>query len=309
MKNWKFYLNDLKQIEKIILKCYGKHGKSALIQCTDQIDSSSTTMGSYMLTNDGITLLNSLKLPTNPLYKLIYDSVKKFSNLNGDNSKCFFVYFINILTGIVDPEQNSQSEYDSLQTSLLLRSTSITYFMELITNKWNENYPSEKITTLNKAQFIDKLQKLRVLYDMENFNKILSNTSAEFIVKIIEYYINNSEKSVQDTLKTILDDLEYMYVYSDRFTIDKSRLFTNGFLLENRFTISQPNLCNKKSIRAIILVKQPQSDINSGSVEITSNLSDKLFTSIFSSKLSHFPIDFINELKANNIDLIFMSGL
>lgn len=112
MKKLEQDLKDLQKIEKIILTCYGKYAKTALIQVKSD---ENFTSNHFILTNDCMTILNSIQLKHNQVYSLLIKVLKQHSSLNADGTKNLFIYILTSLNCLLQPKSENFKTRENIQ--------------------------------------------------------------------------------------------------------------------------------------------------------------------------------------------------
>ena len=299
--NFTKYLKDLSLIEKVLLTTYGPNGKTALVQSINK----HTSVKSFMSTNDGSCLLNSMEFTDNQILKIISNSIRNHSNTNGDNCKSLFIYCFNLLNSLA-----TYRDIDELkQITSFLRIENLFKVYNQLNSKWNEKNLLVKIET--KAHFLDYLPSMAVLQDLKSLNNILSDISADLIVNLITYYTAESIclKDIKNKLHFLADHFDSLVFYSEKYPITNSKLYTDGFYMNRRFNLKHFDVLNS-SIKAIFLIKSTD-EYNSKSntfVKIDSSLEDNVFKYLTIGNDMSFSTQFITSLKQNNISLILLSG-
>ena len=265
------YLKDLNLIENVMLKTHGKNGKTALIQSVDK----NTSINSFMTTNDGSCLLNSMQFTENQILKLVSNSVKNHSNINGDNCKILFIYLFNIIDCL-----NSYKDLGEKEKIIqIIRTQSITEIYEIITeNITNSSNKDLFIRISNKNEFLDSLSSLCVLYDLNNLNKILSDISYGLTIELIKNFIQdiNDLKMLKETLHFILDNMNSIIIFSDHYLLTKSNVYSDGFYIDKRFILKNYDFKSKqKGVFLIKAVADANSNKSNTFIRIDSNLSEE----------------------------------
>ena len=310
------FLADLKQIEKILLTCHGKRGKSALIQSQLKQNPESEATVSFVLTNDAITILNSMTFYDNQILLLLVNTVRKHSKSVGDNCKTLFVYVLSMLSSLYE-SNNRQDEAEKV-VSFFRRANLVEIYEEFL-GEWNIVEPDLAIKLTKIDHFVDILPKLTVLSDLHSLNKTLSKISSQLVLDLVKNYIaaKSTEhelelEHVPSILNEILDDLEYTLVYSDRYTLDRSRLFANGFLLDYKVLLNHfDKHQTEDKINAMFLLVSNQADSSEKSnihIEISSKYHETILNSFYAQKTNFFSAEFMSYLRINSIRVIFTSG-
>jgi hypothetical protein len=307
MKEFEKYLNDIEMVERVFLKCYGsKYGKTSLIQ--SKSDALATNDQSFLLTNDGSTILSCMSFSDNQLLVLIVKLVQSHSLKFGDGCKTLFIYVASLM-------KHLQADEDKLKQAIRLVDV-----YEVIEQFMKEfiHFNEHKLLSIQKNQsFFSYFGNLSVLSDLNGFNKNLSILTKEFSQKLVENYLSNvnSTDSVRIKLRKLLDDLDFISVYSNKASITSSKLFNSGFLLESG-RISLNCLKNLKKnningIRAILLFISPETNqsINAEArITIRSNLVESVNQAFYAEKITRFSISFIQQLNQNDINLVITNG-
>lgn len=301
MKDAIDFLNESKLIEKALFKCYGPNGKSALVQTSHD-----ETFSSYFLSNDCSIMLESLNVKNNRLLILLFDLVKSHSKIYGDNCKTLFFYVINALDLLLSSSSVIKDQQDKIAA---LRSTNMFTVYEAVANEWNANYSNVKIIE-NKSELLEHLKSICVMRDLNGFNRSLNKLCSSFLTRLIQIYTEDAQlENIPEILGELLNDLDHTIVYSDRFSLDESKLCENGFILNLPFVLN-----NWKQLddikRVIILLKEQASECHANeiTIEIKNSLEENLNKAHYAERTTFFPSDFLNELKANRIDLILMNS-
>lgn len=294
-------LKDLEKIEKIILKCFGKHGKSALIQSRADSDSSSS---SFILTNDCMTILSTIQLRNNQLFTTISKQISKNSTIYADNSKSLFIYILTTLKSILTPEYNQTNleQIELIKSSFRVKNLSSLF--EIFLNEWKLN---ENLTEIENLQdFLRFLPKLGAIYNLDTFNSNLSSISIGLVLDTLKFYLNQSIEfaSTLNVLRQLLTDFEHILFYSDKLELEKSKLYKNGFLLDSRFNLNY--IKNNSITKSIFLINQVEN--SNFKIEIKANLISSLNQIRNSEKSTHFSSKFLDELKSGQINLVFAEG-
>ena len=295
-------LNDMGLIEKVMLKTYGKNGKTALIQSLNK----NTSISSFMTTNDGSCLLNSMEFTDNQLLQIIANSIRNHSKLNGDNCKSLFVYCFTLLNSLTTHRESD----DNRHIVDFLRFESIARIHETLLSKWNGHESLLKISTIN--EFLVYLPSMSVLYDLKNLNQMLSEISSNLAIKLITYYVekSNSLSEAKEQLLFVSDHLEAIVFYSEKYSLTKSNFYPDGFYIDRRFNLGSLNSFSPSKIKAIFLIRQ-LNDSNPKSntfVSIDSHLKENIFKFIHVGNEQQFPVEFVNNLKLNGVNLMLACG-
>ena len=300
MENFEENLKELKIIERLMLSAYGPKGKTILIQSCNK----NSSINSFTMSKDGFNILNSMQFSDNHLLKLILNSVKSHSNINGDNSKTFFVY---ILTGLLALTRNKNSSIDFNQIQCYLRFTSVEKLLSNLFTEFDANYLNQSTDDIKTFSLNEILNDLCVTNDVSKSNKLFKDLGISLCVDFVQNYIENTEYSqIPDNLKTIFDDLDNCLIHSDKNLMGASRVLSNGFLIDRKYSL---NNLRDKPIRAIFIENNPSNERTSNEfLSINSSLSETLYDSIFYRKKTFFSETFIEALSNKNINLIFLSG-
>jgi hypothetical protein len=297
------YLDDLSLIERVMLKTYGENGKTALIQSVNK----NTSISSFMSTNDGSCLLNSMEFTDNQLLKIISNTVKNHSNQNGDNCKSLFIYCYNLLNNLTTYRNTNEKS----QVVNYLRVESISRIYELLHAKWINNKKFLfKIST--SAEFLDYLPSMSVLYDLKNLNPILSGISSDLVLKLIIYFLEKTDNLLEakEKLIFIADHLEEIVIFSEKYLLSKSNFYSDGFYIDRRFNIGSISSLNESNIKAIFLIRQVNESSSKSNtfVSIDCDLAENIFKYFHVGNEQQFPDDFLNSLKQNDIRLVLACG-
>lgn len=298
------YLKDLNLIENAMLKTHGKNGKTALIQSVDK----NTSIKSFMTTNDGSCLLNSMQFTENQILKLVSNSVKNHSTINGDNCKILFIYLFNIIDCL-----NSYKDLGEKEKIIqIIRTQSITEIYEIITeNITNSNNKDLFIKISNKNEFLDNLSSLCVFYDLNNLNKILSDISYGLTIELIKNFIQNVNdlKMLKEILHFILDNMNSIIIFSDHYLLTKSNVYSDGFYIDKRFILKNYDFKSKqKGVFLIKAIADANSNKSNTFVRIDSNLSEDLIKYLHIGNEQQFSSEFLADLKSNDVNIMFTSG-
>ena len=304
------YLTDLKQIEKILLTCYSRHGKSALIQSKlQQVSGEKVT---FIVTNDAVAILNSMSFYDNQILVMLIETIRKHSKENGDNCKTLFVYVLTILTYLFE-SNNNQEEIQKVIS--FLRFSNLAFVYEEFLKEWNANcaqFSGQMLKVTSTQDFMDILPKLSVLNNLNGLNKSLSNISSNIIVNLICRYVENERTQLAEIpsiLRQLLDDLDYTLIYSDQNTLSSTRLFENGFLLNYRVLLD--NFSRHTIHNAIFLLVKNESETletNAVSIQIDSNFQEKILDSFYAEKKNVFSNFFLDSLLSSKINVILTSS-
>jgi len=297
-------LSDLKQIERILLTCYGKNGKSALIQST----SSSSETASFLLTNDAMTILSSMKFQDNQVLILLIETIRKHSVTSGDNCKTLFIYVLTFLTNLFESSSNQEEVHNFIS---FIRKTNLVFVYEEFLNQWNlrlnnQNSSTFKVETIE--DFLSMVPNISVLNDLNGVNKTLSSLSSNLISSLIRNYFlseSNTFNEMPNILHTLLSDLDFTLVYSDKYTSDRSQIFENGFLLNNKVLLN--HFENNKMNNAIFLLV-PRDEPSDVHIEIKSNFEENILNSFYAQKKSIFSAKFLEKLNVNKVNVVLTSG-
>jgi hypothetical protein len=298
------YLSDLKQIERILLSCYGKNGKSALIQST----SNSSETASFMLTNDAMTILSSMKFQDNQVLILLIETIRKHSVTSGDNCKTLFIYVLTFLTNLFESSSNKEEVHNFIS---FIKKTNLVFVYEEFLNQWNSTLNNQNSSTFKVGtieDFLSMMSNLSVLNDLNGLNRTLSSISSNLICSLIKNYFlseSNTFNEIPNILHALLRDLDHTLVYSDKFTTDRSRVFENGFLLNNKVLI---NHFENNEINNGIFLLVPRDEPSDVHIEIKSNFEENILNSFYAQKKSIFSAKFLEKLKVNNVNVVFTSG-
>lgn len=292
------FIKDLKQIESIFLKCYGKYGKSALVQSS----LSSDCEPSFGLTNDGIKILNCMSFSDNHLLVLLVETIRKHSGSCGDNCKTLFIYVVTMLEVLFNVNNQFSNLIDCDEIISTFRTLNSTEVYEEFLDEWmKEDEQLTKIET--KENFLSILPNVCVLNDLNNYNRQLSSIAVQLATSLIKSCLYTEE--IESNLRELLDDLDFILVYSDKFSLDESKLFKNGFIIES----AKLNMVHNGKANGLFLVLN-EHNVNKTNtqIEIKSNLNESILNSFYSEKVNYFSKDFLDKLKANNIKIIFTTG-
>ena len=300
----RYYLNDLKQIEKIFLTCYGKKGKSTLIQSKN--NSSETT--SFLLTNDAMTILNCLTFKDNQILILLVETIRKNSTANGDNCKTLFIYILTFLVDLFE-SNNRQQEVENFIS--FIKKTNLVFVYEEFLKEWNTNLNNPNISSIKintTEDFLSIVPKLSVLDDLNGINKVLASISSSLICDLIRNPFVAEPCSISEIpnkLHQLLGDLDHTLVYSDKYNIDKSKIYENGFLLNNRVLINHFDKHTAKNAIFLLIQREEMSETH---IEISSNYEEKILNSFYAQKKNFFSKNFLECLKSNNINVVLTSN-
>ncbi|CAF0720366.1 unnamed protein product [Brachionus calyciflorus] len=297
------YLDDVEKIERILLSCYGENGKSALIQASEETN----TTNSYTLTNDGTTILNIIQIKNNHLYYLINKTVQEFSIKNHDNTKSMFIYLVTSLKLLLKPAANNSNLnlIESFKSSL--RNLNLPQIFDEISAEFVKSNENILVIT-DKAHLLQSLNSISVFYNLETFNLNLSKISIKLIKELISSYLEQTSSddlsSLEENLRQILIDLPEILEHWDRSDLEESKILNNQFLIDRKFSIRTKKI-EKKYFKAILMLKQ---EVIDAEIEVKSNLSSILGKTLEHNQLLIFSNEFIEDLKTNEIDLIIAEG-
>jgi chaperonin GroEL (HSP60 family) len=303
MTNFEANLNDLKQIEKIILTSYGKNGRNTLIQ-----SSWSSSSQNALLTNDCITILNSIKIEDNQLFKIVYESVKKFSRLNGDQCKTLYVFMLTSLGLILRNDNKHLSDMKTLKSELI--KMSIGDFYEKFNQEWEacfekDDFLKSSSNSLEAADNPDLIlsyfESICVSRDLASFNRSLSRVSTRLIKEILVFYSKS-----ESFLTQIEHDLDEILTYSDNSSLEESKVFQNGFLIETKSQILHlgPNLKCIFLYKSVIDTEKVEIELKN--FDFKTDFTDKFYSNEKSNLC--FSSRFIDELKKHEIGMVFVEG-
>jgi len=156
------------------------------------------------------------------------------------------------------------------------------------------------------------MPNLAVIYDLKNSNETFSNISSQLVIDLINYNLADDLQILPDILVQILNDFDTYLFYSDKESINKTRLFTNGFLIDRRFLVKIPSLFEGCTpIKVVLLKKLPTDQAETGSntfLQINSNLEQSLLQCFISGDEIKFSVEFLESLNKNGINLILTAG-
>jgi hypothetical protein len=301
MKDALDFLNESKLLEKALFKCYGRNGKSALVQTSHD-----DTFSSYFLSNDGAVILESLNMRRNRLLILLLDLIKSHSKIYGDNCKTLFFYVINALDLLLS---SSSAIKDRQDTIAALRNTNMCAVYEKMSEEWNKKGSNVKLIE-NKSDIFKHLNSLSVMRDLNGFNRNLNEMCSSFLTRLIQIYMENEQfETIQDVFRELLNDLDHIVIYSDRSSLDESKLCENGFVLNLPFVLK--NWKQFDDIRRVIIIikeKANEQHANEITIEINDKLEENLNRISYAERTTFFPNTFLDDLKANQINLILMNS-
>ena len=312
MKIYKKYINDIKTIEKVLLTCYSHNGKTSLIQSKLDLTTIDQT---FILTNDGYSILNCMNFFDNQLLILIKKLIQNHSQLYGDGCKTLFIYVSTFLTKLVEPESFLNNLQELEKFSDILRLSCLAEFINIFNKEWEAYIGSlnDKIIIRNIQDFIDNLDKMYIMNDLFNLNRNLSQITKDFAIKLIKTYFigkeSNSLSKIGDYLREILNDLDHLLIYSASSSLSSTKTYENGFLLESgKLSLNKINeIKNNKNltnIKAIFLYQEPD-DGNKLDFKINLNSINDINNSLYAERATNFSNEFIQHLIEIDIKLIF----
>lgn len=271
MKNLSDDLKEIQVIERVLWKCFGKHGQCALVKTR------SSSSSSFMLTHDGCQLLNIISPSAqNRLYTILINTINRHSKVYGDNVKLLFLYMTESIRRLISADSCVR---------VALRLTSISSLIDLVrANLITISHPPDS--------FDDLIPKLGVLTDLDKFNPGLATFSSQLIPDLIKAYPNSSN------LRSIIDDFEFTLIYSDKSSMANSRLLTNGFVLDGKLNVSTD--CFKRPMNALFMIKSNSDPTN---VRI-----DSMDTLVECQRGSFFSKEFLESLIHFDVGLVFYEG-
>lgn len=173
-----------------------------------------------------------------------------------------------------------------------------------------ENFANISDFTRNisgKSNFLKVLPNLTVLYDLKNSNEVLSNTSSNLIIALLNYLCSDLDTEVTEIIHESLVNFETCFYFSCNQSLSGSRVLTDGFLVDRRFVLKQANL-HDGPIRVVLLQKLNIDATKSNDiVRIESNLQSSVFGCLNSGTDVIFSREFLDGLKLNNIRVILTS--
>lgn len=144
---------------------------------------------------------------------------------------------------------------------------------------------------------------------MNSFNSNLSQICFEIIVKFLNFKLNDPKiefKNLENILRSIEQEFDEILFYNDRLELEKCKIYTQGFLLDIRFTLNYIN--QAKEIRALFLLKETQFQKEDITFELKSNVSNKINKILALDSSTHFSAEFLSQLKKHKINLLFCQG-
>jgi hypothetical protein len=309
MKIFKKYLNDIKTIEKVLLTCYAHSGKTSLIQSKLDLTTIDQT---FILTNDGYTILTSMNFFDNQLLILIKKLVQNHSQLFGDGCKTLFFYISTFLDKLLEPELFLNNIQDLEKFTDILRLSYLSEFIDIFNSEWQKHIKTlNDIIILESVEdFLINVDKICVLNDLFNLNKNLSQITKDFTIQLIKNYMISVElnniNTIGDKFRTILNDLDHLLIFSSSSSLSSTKIYENGFLLESgRLSLNTIiNIKNLADIKAIFLYQELDNEshldfkINLNSINDIDNL-------FYAEQASNFSNEFVENLNQTNIKLIF----
>lgn len=283
---------DLKVIERVMFSCFGKNGRCTLIQLSND--------NSFILTNDGTLILNNLAFSSdNQLCKLLLKSINQHSKVYGDNSKSLVIYIGECLRFLF--ENYTSDNLDTIKHKFRTQSTSL--LVQSVSSKLKDN--QAEFFEITPKNFLEYSKNLCVLNDLNCLNRNVSKLANNLVMKLLDaYFANNKCFNSIHQLKTalicLLESLEFSLVYSDKNSLQNSRVFEKGFLLSSKFCL---NNIKSGNFRGLFILKSNQDDSLTANIDIKS-----LDTITKVPETQFFPKTFLESLKSRKINLIFYQG-
>ncbi len=166
------------------------------------------------------------------------------------------------------------------------------------------------MNTISDFKFL--LPNLAVIHDLHNSNETFSNKCSQLVIDLITYNLPESLSLLPGTLVQILQDFETCLFYSDKQSINKTQLLTDGFLVDRRFILKMPALFDSRTqIKAILLEKQLTEQIDNGPntfLRINSDLKGNLMQCFNTGDEMKFSTEFLESLKFNGVNLILTAS-
>lgn len=264
-------IDDLKEIhgiERAVWSCWGACGRCALIK------SNPTT---FLLTHDASHLLNSLAPPhSNRLYKLLVESANRHSSSHGDNVKLTFIYSTETVRRVF-------SAHDQADLRVAIRLTPVSWLVDKL-REYFEQIDLEEIDNLDA-----NLTRFCVLYDLEKLNRGLHSLTSQILPELIRKYSSR--------LNSLVNDIEFTFVHSDKSSLSHSRLFSSGFLLDSKLT----GYSKKSVLNAVFILKSTETS----ETTVTVNSLDTLGQI---QRVSFFSKAFLDALSKHQVGIVFYEG-
>ena len=284
-------LKEIFEIEKVLETCFSNYNQqrpsTALIKKAEE--------NKFLLTNDAITILNTLGIKNWLIKNYFFEYLNKHSSIYGDNCKVFYFYICEFLRFVVLKNEDEWTKYRLINLSALYESIS----------KKSINHPSvrivenlDEILDENREMLMNKTDKakLSVLNDL----KIEKNFTTQLNLLIIDIIKNNLKD-----LNNILDNSKHiLYFTKSCSTSNEAKLYKNGFFINRNFQIK--NLKNNKNglFKAIFLDNSLIFALNAESVTIrNSSLNVLANLSLFTNQ-NVFRENFIKNLQDLKIEII-----
>ncbi|RNA35971.1 hypothetical protein BpHYR1_045156 [Brachionus plicatilis] len=297
MKTFSNNIDDLLKIETIILTCYGENGKSALIQPDRDANSS------FILTNDGITILNSVQIKNNHLYFLINRLLKDHDQ---DGAKNFFIYMVTASKIVLKPE-NFFFSLDDLRSAF--KQLSLANILQKLSNEWNKIMDKNEnfIRLTDPSDVLAHFSKMCVYHNLDSFNPNLSKISKKLLGDFVNFKLKNEKKNFikcENSIRQSMDDFSFIAEYCDSLDLEQSKILENQFLIDRKFTFCSKHLASGV-INSIFVLKEKNLNAD---IEITEDLNSVITKLKQANGQIKFTQEFLSKISENYINLIFFEG-
>jgi hypothetical protein len=290
-------LKEIFEIEKVLETCFSNYNQirasTALIKKSDE--------NKFLLTNDGLTILNTLGVKNWLIKNYLFKYLNKHSSVYGDNCKVFYFFICEFLRYLTSNHEDKWSKYRFVNLSQLYESIS-----KKFTNSPGVHFIENlnEILDENLQMLVEKTEetKLSVLNDL----KIERNFKIRLNSLIIEMIRNN----LKEDINLILDNLKHiLYFTKSCCSPNEAKLYKNGFFINRSFQINNLKNYNRliKAVfidNSLVFALNEAVTIRNSSLDELANLSlfnnQNIFREFFIKNLKDFNIDFILTIKPLN---------